>query len=239
MAIKRPDIYEHSNPNNAFVDSDFVRGGMRSPVADLTELYALETKTDQLKENSTTVWVFSEEKYFVLIDITKVGISDGWEGGKLGSGSGNQITIQIPSGTGTKDMPFDYKPFPLNTTGTLQKGDYAVGNWVEDDKYSQTLEYIGADGVELDAVTPISDWKIRVQGLDLVKGAIADDSFNIYESCQELQQAGYTLANECAYGTVITQFRTTDISEYRKASDSDDDWFVRRNSTGLWEKLPI
>jgi len=36
MAILRPDIYEHNNANYAIADSDFVRGGLRTAVADLT-----------------------------------------------------------------------------------------------------------------------------------------------------------------------------------------------------------
>ena len=49
MAIKRPDIYEHNNPVLAIVDSNFLKGGGRV-VADLTALYALSDRPDQLKE---------------------------------------------------------------------------------------------------------------------------------------------------------------------------------------------
>ena len=56
MAIKRPDIYEHNNPNYAISDSDFVRGGIRSKVANLPALGALASKIDQLKEYATFVW---------------------------------------------------------------------------------------------------------------------------------------------------------------------------------------
>jgi len=79
MAIKRPDIYEHNNPNYAFVDSNFVRGGLRSFVSDLNELYSLIAKRDQLKEYSTIVYVVSESKYYVLIDINNIDNSSGWE----------------------------------------------------------------------------------------------------------------------------------------------------------------
>ena len=67
MAIKRPDIYEHNNPNLAIVDSDFVRGGGRV-VANLTELYALSSKIDQLKERVTKVYVISKEITYVLVN---------------------------------------------------------------------------------------------------------------------------------------------------------------------------
>jgi len=79
MAIKRPDIYEHNNPNYAIADSDFVRGGLRTAVADLTALYALSPKTDQLKERSTIVYVTGLTKYYILKDIGSVGNVNGWE----------------------------------------------------------------------------------------------------------------------------------------------------------------
>lgn len=78
MAIKRPDIYEHNNPNFPIADSDYVKGGIRTKVANLATLYALSTKTNQLKEHSTFVWVVSESKYYVLIDIANAGNSNGW-----------------------------------------------------------------------------------------------------------------------------------------------------------------
>lgn len=79
MAIKRPDIYEHNNPLYSIADSDFVRGGFRTSVADLTALYALSTKVDQLKEQATVVYVVSESKRYVLVDINNVGNSGGWD----------------------------------------------------------------------------------------------------------------------------------------------------------------
>ena len=88
MAIKRPDIYEHNNPNYAFTDSDFVRGGFRTAVADLTALYALAPKLDQLKEHSTIVYVTGEAKYYILVDIANVGNVNGWNEFQTGGGTG-------------------------------------------------------------------------------------------------------------------------------------------------------
>jgi len=88
MAIKRPDIYEHNNPNNAFVDSNFVRGGFRTSVADLSALYALSGKTDQLKAHSTVVYVTGTTKYYILKDISNVGNANGWEEFVTGTGAG-------------------------------------------------------------------------------------------------------------------------------------------------------
>jgi hypothetical protein len=92
MAIKRPDIYEHNNPNYAIADSDFVKGGFRTAVADLTALYALEPKIDQLKEHSTIVYVSGETKYYILVDIANVGNINGWNEFETGSSGTGTIT---------------------------------------------------------------------------------------------------------------------------------------------------
>lgn len=78
MAIKRPDIYEHNNPAYSIADSDFVRGGFRTKVADLTALYSLSGNSDQLKEHSTLVYVSGETKYYILVDKNNIGNVSGW-----------------------------------------------------------------------------------------------------------------------------------------------------------------
>ena len=80
MAIKRPDIYENNNPNYAIADSNFVRGGFRTEVADLTALYALDptpSAPDQFKEHATIVYVVSMAEYYVLKDIANIGNVNG------------------------------------------------------------------------------------------------------------------------------------------------------------------
>lgn len=105
MAIKRPDIYEHNNPNLAIVDSDFVRGGGRV-VANLTELYALSNKIDQLKERVTKVYVISEEITYVLVN--KLDISEGvfnptaWEESGMSTVYTDGTTI---TGDGSEENP--------------------------------------------------------------------------------------------------------------------------------------
>jgi hypothetical protein len=84
MAVNKPDEYKHANPGNAFVDSDFVRGGRRF-VMSRAELYELADKVDQLKEHVTIVRVVFDEEYngaatnMLLVDISKVGEPDGWQ----------------------------------------------------------------------------------------------------------------------------------------------------------------
>lgn len=84
MALRQSDILVHNNPNLAVADSDFIKGGFRTAVNDLSELYSLSVKVDepsasgQLKERSTFVYVVSESAYYELVDINNVANSDGW-----------------------------------------------------------------------------------------------------------------------------------------------------------------
>ena len=154
MAIKRPDIYEHNNPNLAIVDSDFVRGGSRV-VANLTELYALANKIDQLKERVTKVYVISKEITYVLVnksDITGgVFNSTAWEeesGGMstvytdgttiTGDGSEeNPLVAQIPEETDPVFNASQAKNITsthisvLNNTSGVNTGDQDLSNLVE------------------------------------------------------------------------------------------------------------
>jgi hypothetical protein len=100
MAIKRPDIYEHNNPVLAIVDSNFLKGGGRV-VADLTALYALSDRPDQLKERVTRVYVTAESAYYVLVDDASIGTSAGWEVESSGGGnpSGVSGAIQFSDGS--------------------------------------------------------------------------------------------------------------------------------------------
>lgn len=105
MAIRRPDIYQHNNVNLAISDTDFHRGGFRSAVASVSDLYALSGKTGfpsapgQLKEYSTIVYVSGETKYYVLVDIDNVGNASGWEVFSAGA-SGTTDIENIGTGIG-------------------------------------------------------------------------------------------------------------------------------------------
>jgi len=88
MAIKRPAIYEHTNPLYPIADSDFVRGGFRTAVADLSGLYALSGNSNQLKEHSTLVYVTGETKYYILVDINNINNVSGWNEFQTGGGAG-------------------------------------------------------------------------------------------------------------------------------------------------------
>ena len=97
MAIKRPDIYQHNNDKFAIVDSDYVRGGLRS-VDNLSELYALYPNKDQLKQFVTQVYVKNLSQFYLLVDDTKINgsvfLPEAW---KLIESSGSGLTNLILS----------------------------------------------------------------------------------------------------------------------------------------------
>jgi hypothetical protein len=64
MAIKKIAEYEHGNASLAFVDSNFVRGGVRT-VSTFNDLLGLSSKSDQLKEDVTIVYVSTDNEYYV------------------------------------------------------------------------------------------------------------------------------------------------------------------------------
>jgi hypothetical protein len=127
MAIKRPDIYEHNNPNLPIADSDFVKGGIRSAVQSLSDLYALTTKTSQLKQHSTQIYVSGENKFYVLKDINNVGNSNGWQ--ELNFGGGATIeNVVYTTGNQTISGVKNFASRPtFNGTGLLTFAD--TGNF--------------------------------------------------------------------------------------------------------------
>jgi hypothetical protein len=79
MPLNYPDILQHNNGIDPLVDSNEIKGGTRSAVANLTALYALAPLASRLKERATKVFVTSEGTYYELIDIANVGNSAGWQ----------------------------------------------------------------------------------------------------------------------------------------------------------------
>ena len=150
MAIKRPDIYEHNNPVLAIVDSDFLKGGGRV-VADLTALYALSDRPDQLKERVTRVYVTAESAYYVLVDDASIGTSAGWEVESSGGGTWGSITGTLSDQTDLQSA-LDGKEATITATTSA---DYYRG-----DKTFATLDKaaVGLSNVDntSDANKPIS-----------------------------------------------------------------------------------
>jgi hypothetical protein len=74
------DERRHNNPDKAYVDADFLRGGGRITANLTTLLTDFTTKTDQLKENVTTVYVISEQFVYRLKSIANIGsLTNGWK----------------------------------------------------------------------------------------------------------------------------------------------------------------
>lgn len=89
MPLYYPDILISNNGIDPLTDSNEIRGSTRSPVANLSALYALAPLAARLKERSTRVYVISEGAYYELIDINNIGNSSGWQ---LDSGGGLSIS---------------------------------------------------------------------------------------------------------------------------------------------------
>lgn len=80
MPLENPDILEHGNKNLAAIDSNFVRGGDRITNNLSTLLTDFISKTDQLKEGVTKVYVVSEDADYRLISLTNIGnLATGWK----------------------------------------------------------------------------------------------------------------------------------------------------------------
>lgn len=126
--IKRIAEYAHGNPNFAFVDSDFVRGGIRF-LNSQSDLPTLVDKADQLKEYVTLVWINNNEKFYQLVDANNISnLNVGWsELSTTNEGDPVQISAEIIS-------------------GVLYINDEAIGQVVGDS---------GEDGVGIESVDDI------------------------------------------------------------------------------------
>ena len=74
------DEKQHNNPDLAYVDASFIRGGGKVTANLSTLLTDFANKTDQLKENVTTVFVTSEGLVYRLKSIANIGtLVNGWK----------------------------------------------------------------------------------------------------------------------------------------------------------------
>lgn len=102
VEVGRAGEYGHNNSAKAFVDSDFVRGGIRK-VANDAGLTGLSSNSDQLKENVTIVYHEGDSAFYLLTDEGNISSkSTGWTDIStiVGStGSGDTPAIKSVSGT--------------------------------------------------------------------------------------------------------------------------------------------
>lgn len=124
MAINLPDLIQHNNVSNyPIADSDSVRGGTRSAVAAVTDLYTIPTNL--LKQNATRVWVTAASKFYTLTDIANAGNSAGWTADATGGGSGTVTSVDISGGT----TGLTTSGGPITTSGTITlSGTLAIAN---------------------------------------------------------------------------------------------------------------
>jgi hypothetical protein len=90
VQIGRAGEYGHNNSEKAFVDSNFVRGGVRV-VANDAGLTGLTSVSDQLKEYVTIVYHEADSKLYLLVDSSNIATkATGWTdlGDLMGTGSG-------------------------------------------------------------------------------------------------------------------------------------------------------
>ena len=79
MPLRYPDSLIHNNASNHLVDSNYIKGGTRTPVANLAALYGLGSNAkDQLKARATRVWVTSENAYYLCTDENGATGPGGW-----------------------------------------------------------------------------------------------------------------------------------------------------------------
>lgn len=102
VEVGRAGEYGHNNSAKAFVDSDFVRGGIRK-VANDAGLTGLSSNSDQLKENVTIVYHEGDSAFYLLTDENNISNkATGWTDIStiVGStGSGDTPAIKSVSGT--------------------------------------------------------------------------------------------------------------------------------------------
>lgn len=94
----------------------------------------------------------SERGLYLCLDNQNLDVAASW--GRVGQSEG-KIEIEV---SGTKRQ-FDYYPFPLNVSGTLQQGDLAKNGYTSDTQFADKLVYIGANGKTLNE-SILTDWKI-------------------------------------------------------------------------------
>ena len=149
MPILRPDEYKHGNVNLAFLDSDFVRGGIRvvATTSDLTDS-TMEGKVDQLKDNATLVYVTGSNVFYRLkskADITN--LANGWEEIDL-TGTDGLDGNTVLSGAGAPGAGVgDDGDFYIDTSNNKIYGPKASSAW------PAAVSLVGASGLPGAAAT--------------------------------------------------------------------------------------
>jgi hypothetical protein len=123
------DERRHNNPDMAYVDAEFIRGGGRVTENLATLLTDFSEKTDQLKENVTLVYVNSEDAVYRLKSIANItSLANGWKPvsvdftkgvqfGTINSLTGLPALALVADGDVNSELVFG----TASTTGQIQK----------------------------------------------------------------------------------------------------------------------
>jgi hypothetical protein len=208
MALRQSDIQIHNNPNLAVVDSDFVKGGFRTAVGSVNDLYALSGKTDepsaagQVKEYATIVYVTGDSKYYVLKDVSNIDNPAGWEefasgGAGTLTGATNGLSL-FSSGTSVGLG----SPLTQNTTICLGSGstyyslricdDYQTGLFL--DPANATVCFGGTD-----AISCVSGAQIEIKSDE----TSSPNQFSMFQALP--QQAQIYAISGSGYSTIVVE----------------------------------
>lgn len=124
MPINFPDILQHGNAALGLVDSNYVVGGIRTRVADLTALYALTDgtvggATGQFKDYATLVYVENPGTFYVLKNKAAMSLPASWE--KLG----DLIDVDTTPSTIAVTVNGDNASYPV-LFGSTTSGEVSV-----------------------------------------------------------------------------------------------------------------
>lgn len=155
MPINLPDLIQHNNVSNyPIADSDSVRGGTRSAVAAVTNLYTIPTNL--LKQNATRVWVTAASKFYTLTDIANAGNSAGWTADAVSVSSVTGTLAVVNGGTGQTSYTNGQLLIGNTTGNTLTKSTLTAGTGITITNGAGSIEIAATGGGGSGTVTSVT-----------------------------------------------------------------------------------
>jgi hypothetical protein len=167
VEVGRAGEYGHNNSAKAFVDSNFVRGGVRV-VANDSGLTGLTSVTDQLKEYVTIVYHQADSKFYLLVDEDNIATkATGWTdlATIIGGGLQNIVEDLSPQLGGNLDVHYN------GTTRSIINS-----NSGDDIQFTPT----GTGHVNLDGVVEFKRFPAASPPTAFEGGMYADDADTLY-----------------------------------------------------------
>jgi hypothetical protein len=199
MPLIYPDTFIHSNSSNSVIDSDYVKGGTRTAVSNLTQLYQLSSRgtygvLGQLKNYATRVWVISENQYYTLVDESNAGKAIGWV---QDNQYVNSTFFKVSGDIATGDSGFTKN---VTISGTLSSSGVA---------YFKDAFFYSGTALALSGV-------FYGDGRNLLGSAFDQDSVNSWVRSNSTDAVGFnTLSAKNIYGDFLGSeiFKTNNVSE--------------------------